>query len=182
MSKVDDARPTTVEPLTSAADEHAVGTRGGKPTEGGKFHSEIPRPLIQLDKTAILDRIAAGEYVPAIAESIGITKQALAQSLARFDKTAYLEAREIAAEIRLDEASIAIENARDVIDLARARERFKAVAWRAEREHPNRWAARPATQIAIGGNELTVNVVSYSQHAAPLPVDNLSTEDSDSSK
>lgn len=121
--------------------------------------------LATVDKQSILERIAAGEYVPAIAESIGVSKQALAQSLARWDRDAYLAARETAAEIRLDEAAMAIEAARDQVDLARARERFRAVAWRAEREHPARWGTRPATAIQVNGADgMSVQIVSY---AAP---------------
>lgn len=122
--------------------------------------------LATVDKAAILDRIAAGEYVPAIAESIGVSKQALAQSLARFDKDAYLAARETAAEIRLDEATMEIDRARDAVDLARAREKFRAVAWRAEREHPNRWGSRPTTAVQINGDGMSVAVVSYASHSA----------------
>jgi hypothetical protein len=118
--------------------------------------------LAAVDKAAILDRIAAGEYVPAIAQSLGVSKQALAQSLAAYDQDAYLRAREVAAEIRLDEATMAIERAvidekgnrkeaSDAqLDLACARERFRAVAWRAEREHPSRWGIRQQITHEVG--------------------------------
>lgn len=106
--------------------------------------------LATLDAQHVLDRIAAGEYVPAIAQEIGVSKQALAQALARYDRDSYLQARETAAEIRLDEAAMAIEKAEDVIDLARARERFRAVAWRAEREHPQRWGQRTQVTHEVG--------------------------------
>jgi hypothetical protein len=140
--------------------------------------------LANIDKSAILDRIAAGEYVPAIAQSLGVSKQALAQSLAAYDQDAYLRAREVAAEIRLDEAVMAIESvsadmsdreglARAQIDLARARERFRAVAWRAEREHPGRWGIRQQITHEVGpdlGDMIrdARKRVSATQHVAAL--------------
>jgi hypothetical protein len=123
--------------------------------------------LANINRAHILDRIAAGEYVPALAQELGVSKQALAQSLARYDKDAYQAAREIAAEIRLDEATMAIEQAADTVDLARARERFRAVAWRAEREHPHRWGAKPSTAVQINGSDgMSVQIVSYADNSA----------------
>lgn len=123
--------------------------------------------LANVDRAAILERIAAGEYVPAIAESIGVSKQALAKSLARWDKDAYLSARETAAELRLDDAMLELRAARDPVDLARAREVFRAVAWRAEREHPGRWGSKPATAVNINGQDgMSVQIVSYASNNA----------------
>jgi hypothetical protein len=128
--------------------------------------------LANVDMGAILDRIADGEYVPALASELGVSKQALAKALAKRDRDAYLAAREIAAEVRLEEVTMAIEQARDQVDLARARELFRAVAWRAEREHPHRWGAKPSTAIQVNASDgAGVQIVSYaSQDAAQTTV------------
>lgn len=125
------------------------------------------RPAPITDHAALIDRIASGEYVPALAREYGVTKQALSARLRRIAPEAYAEAREIAAEIRLEDAQMAIAAAEDNIDLARARELFRAVAWRAEREHPSRWGTRPNTAIQVSGDGLQVQIVSYSSNNAP---------------
>ena len=44
--------------------------------------------------------------------------------------------------MQLDDGQLAIQLAREPADIARAREQFKAAAWRAEREFPHRWGAK----------------------------------------
>lgn len=129
--------------------------------------------LKAIDPSQILNRVASGEYVPAIAQELGVSKQALSQFLAKHDKDSYLAARETAAEIRLDDAMMAIEQATDPLDLARARERFRAVAWRAEREHPGRWGQRQQVTHDVGPDLSAMlrdarKRVADTQHAAAL--------------
>lgn len=96
--------------------------------------------LAALDDEAVLARIQAGEHASKIAEELGVHKSALYHRYAGLPR--YLQAREHGAEVRLEEAERQIEEAPDPFTLARARERFRAVAWRAEREFPARWGQK----------------------------------------
>lgn len=54
----------------------------------------------------------------------------------------YQAAKECAIEVQLDDAQLALRLAREPADIARAREMFRAAAWRAEREFPSRWGQK----------------------------------------
>lgn len=124
---------------------------------------------------AVIARLAAGEYQKDIAASLGITPQTLSRRL--IDNAEAKIAREIAYTNKLDSALQSIEEIakrerldREDADLARVREAYcKRLEYRAAVELPHRFGPRPQTQIAIGGEQMTVNVVSY---AAPLQPDN----------
>ena len=101
--------------------------------------------LANVDDDAIIAQIANGAYLGQIAAQLGVSKQAVSQRLAKNPN--YRPALEHRYQAQLDDAQQAIEVAGDAIDIARARERFRAVAWRAEREFPARWGNR--TQIEV---------------------------------
>lgn len=90
----------------------------------------------------IIERIANGELVPEIAEDIGCTHAAIVYACNQHDPQQYQAARLTRSEVRLDKAEHGIQVAVDGLSLARARELFNAVRWRAEREHPDRWGQR----------------------------------------
>jgi hypothetical protein len=101
--------------------------------------------LATVDPASILDRIANGEYAAHIARDLGVTKQSLHRKIRELPD--YPQAREIGCEVRLDDCLAEFEDVDTkaetaMADLARARERFKAVAWHAEREFPHRWGQR----------------------------------------
>lgn len=72
--------------------------------------------------------------------NLGVSRQAISKVLK--DDPEYRSAIEAGFTARLDEAEKAIENAAEQVDVARARARFQAVAWRAEREFPSRWGQK----------------------------------------
>lgn len=89
------------------------------------------------NRDLIIKRVQDGVMLKAIAAELSVTPGALSQHLANDPE--YRAAREIGAEIRLEEQSVAIQEATSKIKLARAREGFRAAAWFAEREFPHRW-------------------------------------------
>jgi len=103
------------------------------------------RVLKDVDFERVIERIAAGEFPKHIADEIGVHHSNLYRQLNRHPD--YRISREIAWEYRLDKATEDIEQS-DERTLPRAREVFRAVSWRAEREFPERW----------GGKSLTVNI------------------------
>jgi IS30 family transposase len=107
--------------------------------------------LATLDHDNVIGRIAQGEYAANIAKELGVHHSSIYRQLAKHPE--YEQAKEEAWHFRLDDALQEIEKAPDPCTLARARERFRAIAWRAERECPGKWGQK--TQIT---GDLTVNV------------------------
>lgn len=104
--------------------------------------------LAHINDDEILARIKAGEHASRIAQELGVHKSAISH---RYQgKPEYLQAREQGAEVRLEEAEMQIIEASDPFNLARAREAFRAVAWRCEREFPNRWGQRTQVSVTVG--------------------------------
>lgn len=115
-----------------------------------------------VNRDAIIEQVAQGKMLTVIARDLGIAAPNISKHLA--DDEDYKLARAIGAELRLHLAYERMEQCaagERVIDeesgiatlqagnLARAREAaFRAAAWFAEREFPDRWAPRPA-QVAV---------------------------------
>lgn len=102
---------------------------------------------LQLDQTTVdtlIARIASGALLRDLAEDLDVDKRRLSEALRAHEE--YSTAKELGAEINLDEAQSMIRSACEQSDIARAREVFRAAAWRAEREHPHRWGARQIVQ------------------------------------
>ena len=106
----------------------------------------------------LVERVANGEIPSRIATELGVTKAAVYYHL--FDHPKYQPARKSGMAIRLDDAESAIIDSTDQLTLSRAREAFRAVAWRAEREHPELWGATNKVTGADGG-PLQVRIVRY---------------------
>ena len=94
--------------------------------------------LAKLDPDWAINEIANGAFLRDISAKTGIDKRRLSEQLRKHPD--YASAKECAIEVQLDRAQEAIEVAREAQDIARAREQFRAAAWRAEREAPKRWA------------------------------------------
>ena len=109
--------------------------------------------LATLDHDQVIHRIAQGEYAVNIAKELGVHHSSVYRQLAKHPE--YEQAKEEAWHFRLDDALQEIEKAPDPCTLARARERFRAVAWRAERECPGKWGQK--TQIT-GDLSITVQI------------------------
>ncbi len=87
--------------------------------------------LAILHKDSIISQISKGVRLSTIAETLGISKQAISLQLA--NDPDYQAAYQSFHDARLDNAEGLLESAIDQIDIARARELWKAYSWRAER-------------------------------------------------
>jgi len=95
-----------------------------------------------------IEQIANGAFLKDLSAKTGIDKRRLSEQLRKHPD--YKIAKECAIEVQLDNAQNDINNASDALDIARARERFKAAAWRAEREMPHRWSAQQTVTHEVG--------------------------------
>jgi AcrR family transcriptional regulator len=110
--------------------------------------------LANFNPDEAIARIANGAIPSRIATELGVTKAAIYYHLA--DHPDWAKARKIGMAIRLDNAENSINDVDgDQLTLSRARESFRAVAWRAEREFPDDWGGR-ATQVTVTVNTLAV--------------------------
>lgn len=92
------------------------------------------------ERETIISRIAHGEDLRQIAQSMSVTPAAISQYLASDPE--YVQARQHGISQKIEECEQEIKTADDALNLARARERFRVVSWRAEREFPERWGQR----------------------------------------
>lgn len=106
--------------------------------------------LAHIDDEAILERIQAGEHAIHIAQELGVHQSALYHRYA--ENPHYKLARRLGARVRLEQAEREIEGAADAFTLARARERFRAVAWRCEREFPDEWGQKTHVTVEQVGD------------------------------
>ncbi len=100
--------------------------------------------LANINDDEIIDRIANGEYQSHIAKELGIAPQNLHRRISRHP--AYREALLCRNMANLDTSQEGICSGDD---LARAREGFKAAAWRAERECPLEYGNKQEITIAF---------------------------------
>lgn len=111
--------------------------------------------LAIIHKDSILEQIRAGVRLSEIGRALGISAPAISQVLTNDPE--YQQALQSFHDSRLDKAEGLIEEAQDQLNLARAREVWKAYSWRAERLD-RRYAAKQevsgatptAIQINIG--------------------------------
>jgi AcrR family transcriptional regulator len=103
--------------------------------------------LAIIDDESILSRLAAGELASHIAAELGVHKSAIYHRFA--DNQEYQRARTYGMEARLEDSETEITTSHDQFTLSRARERFRAVSWRAEREFPHRWGAKQQFAVSL---------------------------------
>jgi len=106
--------------------------------------------LAIIHKDNIIEQVAKGARVSAIAEELGISHAAISKVL-RADPE-YREAIEAGLETRLDKAEVAIEEAADNVAVTRARARHAAATWRCEREASGRWGVRSHVTVEQVGD------------------------------
>ena len=105
--------------------------------------------LAIIHKDDIISQISQGVRLSTIAQTLGITKQAISSQLGNDPE--YQAAYQSFHDARLDNAEGLLESAIDQIDIARARELWKAYSWRAERLD-RRYAAKQETS----GQSITI--------------------------
>lgn len=91
-------------------------------------------------RESIISQLAQGKRLSDIAPGIDATPSQISRAL-KSDPD-YRDAIESGFHARLDRAEDGIEQASDQCDVARARALFTSIAWRAEREFPERWGAK----------------------------------------
>lgn len=110
-----------------------------------------------IERDSIIQQVAAGALLKTVAQRLGVTPAAISQYLSK-DRE-YLAARENGALARLEDQYQAINESDDALNLARAREGFRAASWFAEREFPDRWGAKQqiAMQVQIHSVDSLLN-------------------------
>lgn len=93
--------------------------------------------LAIIHKDDILQRLSNGEQLVSIARSMSITPAAISQQLA--DDPAYQAAREDCLDARMIMREGMVEDAPDMLNLARAKELLRHSEFRASTEAPKRW-------------------------------------------
>ena len=104
--------------------------------------------LALIHKPEILAQIAQGKRLTDIAHALGYKDHSAIVHRLR-DDPAYLQAREIGAEARLDQREADLETASDSVTIARARELMSQARWRCEREFPHRWGAKQSVDVQV---------------------------------
>src|SRR6185503_2100766 len=107
--------------------------------------------LAHVTDDEIIARISKGEFSSHIARELGVAKQSLHERISKHPH--YRTAIRLRNEENLDAAQTLIDWSPD---LARAREQFRAAAWRAERECPEIWG--PKQEIKHSGS-ITLDVI-----------------------
>jgi hypothetical protein len=100
--------------------------------------------LAVINKETILDQIRAGVRLSEIGSALGISASAISQALS--SSPDYQDALRSFHDSRIDAAEGLIESSEDQLNLARAREVWKAYSWRAERLD-KRYAAKQELSI-----------------------------------
>ena len=117
-----------------------------------------PGKLATIDPDALIERIANGTVPIHLAAELGVHHASIYRFLAKHPEA--LEARRTGMACRLDHAEQAVLSA-DERTLSRAREAWRVVTWRAEREHPDAWGNATKLTGADGG-PIQVQVVQFS--------------------
>ena len=127
-------------------------------------YTVIMSELVKFDPDWAIQQIANGAFLKDISAMTGIDKRRLSEQLRKHPD--YPAAKEAAIEVQLDDAQQAIDTAQDTTDIARARERFRAAAWRAEREASHRWGVKSeVTHRLPDGPMLQINLSSHQSGA-----------------
>jgi len=94
-----------------------------------------------LHRDQILERVAAGEHLAAIAANLGVSAPAISKVLA--NDPAYVAARQECVATRLERFEAALdedEAVESMVKLARVKAQLSQAQWRAECEFPERWS------------------------------------------
>lgn len=160
-----------------AAHQHRMreGIGGSNNENDKEFRPATGRKLVGIDPQLILDRIAAGAMQREIAAELGVERPAISWYIAKtVDPAKWATVKRESMHSRLEKAVDDMDGARDPLTLARARESARLWMWRAEREHPDIWGARPTTAVQVNAGESGVQLVVYGQNtvsSAQQPAD-----------
>jgi len=123
-------------------------------------------PLSKVEPKDVLDRYLAGETGPQIAESLGVTKQALSYWLSETAEQEWKAAQFVKAYNRKEEADELIETASNPLDLARAREKLRSAQWDLERVC-RRIYGQDAPPQGVNAVQININLKRGADQTAP---------------
>lgn len=106
--------------------------------------------LAKLDADFLIDRISDGAFLRDLSKDTGIDKRRLSEYLRKHPD--YASAKKTSIQVQIEDAQLALSLAREASDIARAREMFRAAAWRAERECPDEWGQRTHVTVEHTGD------------------------------
>lgn len=113
----------------------------------------------------IIERLAAGELVREIADSLGCHRMSISTVLAKDPEYQAAIAEAIEARMEKYEAALDSESLNDGLSLARVKEQLSHVRWKAERLLSHKYGqVRQAVQVNTEG-PATINIVSWADDA-----------------
>jgi hypothetical protein len=127
--------------------------------------------LAILHKDEIIRRVSQGHSLSSIAQSLGLSKQAISKQLT--DDPEYQAAIQDYHDSRIDAAEQMILESVDQVDVARARSYWSSVSWRAERLD-RRYAAKQemsVTQVSVDINGLLDQRMARIASSVQQPID-----------
>ncbi len=124
--------------------------------------------LGNINLQALLEKYIEGKSIPELAKELGANKSSLSRALrTELSPEQWAEAKELHYEHLLDDGLEAIRSAENDCNLARARESYlRRLEWRASVELPLRFGQRPNNVVQVSGNDLQINLVSFSPQTA----------------
>ena len=105
------------------------------------------KAIALIKRAEILDMLASGLRLSDIAPKFGVTPQAISAPLVNDPE--YKASIMMGFEQRLDKAENDISIATDALEVSRAREYFRALSWRAEREAREKYGANLQVSVNI---------------------------------
>ena len=133
------------------------------PSEQG----ESPNTVVAQAMPEYVQRYLNGESVQVLAAEHAVAPRTIYRWMMSELGDGYQQAVTDVLVSRIADADVALDAAADACQIARAREQARFARMDFERRRPHLYGQRP-TQIAVSGNGVTVQLVTY---AAPLQAD-----------
>lgn len=119
-------------------------------------HADKPLARLMGDTSQILARLMAGEKPKQVAESLGVSREALNSYLLSHAPEEWRAISTGKSLARMEDAQELIETAEEQIDINRGRELGKLAGWHMERMLPKLYGVRDAP--GTGGISININV------------------------
>lgn len=145
--------------------EEADSDREGKQEEAGLLKAlTVPGKLATVDPRAVLEPYINGTPIPALANQLGVAPSSVSRLIRKtLSPQEWREAKELHYETQLDEGLMELRAAGGDCNVARAAEAvLRRIEWRASTECRDRWGQQPQTQVNVGGQGATVQLVTFS--------------------
>ena len=125
--------------------------------------------LAIIHKADIIEKVAQGVKLKVIAKDYGISAPALSQQLT--NDPDYKQARIMGLSQRLDDRETEVEEASDMLNLARSKELLSHARWRCETEGRDVWSKQqPAININLGNSQSVIDADLYASAWAKQPL------------